>query len=81
MEDLDRRLVGLLLAAGSASRFGSDKLRHALPHGVPIAVKDVLADIVHDDDVVALLGAGNIGALHQQVPQSPFVAEDARVVT
>ena len=26
------------------------------------AVKDVLADIVHDDDVVALLGAGNIGA-------------------
>jgi len=31
-------IVGLLLAAGSASRFGSDKLRHALPHGVPIAV-------------------------------------------
>src|SRR5205085_4115924 len=28
-----------LLAAGSASRFGSDKLRHALPHGVPIAVQ------------------------------------------
>lgn len=27
------------------------------------AVKDVLADIVHDDDVVALLGAGNIGAI------------------
>ena len=33
------KLVGLLLAAGSASRFGSDKLRHALPHGVPIAVQ------------------------------------------
>ena len=32
-------VVGLLLAAGSASRFGSDKLRHALPHGVPIAVQ------------------------------------------
>jgi len=27
------------------------------------AVKDVLADIVRDDDVVALLGAGNIGAI------------------
>ncbi|MBK6660829.1 MAG: UDP-N-acetylmuramate--L-alanine ligase [Proteobacteria bacterium] len=27
------------------------------------AVQDVLADIVHDDDVVALLGAGNIGAI------------------
>ena len=33
------RIVGLLLAAGSATRFGSDKLRHALPHGVPIAVQ------------------------------------------
>ena len=27
------------------------------------AVKDVLSDIVHDDDVVALLGAGNIGGI------------------
>ncbi|MFN2643487.1 MAG: NTP transferase domain-containing protein [Burkholderiales bacterium] len=32
-------IIGLLLAAGSASRFGSDKLRHRLPHGVPIAVQ------------------------------------------
>jgi molybdenum cofactor cytidylyltransferase len=32
-------IVGLLLAAGSASRFGSDKLRHKLPHGVPIALQ------------------------------------------
>ena len=32
-------IVGLLLAAGSATRFGSDKLSHALPHGVPIAVE------------------------------------------
>ncbi|HYD56755.1 MAG TPA: nucleotidyltransferase family protein [Burkholderiales bacterium] len=32
-------IVGLLLAAGSATRFGSDKLRHALPHGVSIAVQ------------------------------------------
>lgn len=33
------KIIGLLLAAGSASRFGSDKLRHLLPHGVPIAVQ------------------------------------------
>lgn len=33
------RFVGLLLAAGSATRFGSDKLQHALPHGVSIAVQ------------------------------------------
>jgi molybdenum cofactor cytidylyltransferase len=35
------KLVGLLLAAGSASRFGSDKLQHALPHRVAIAVQAV----------------------------------------
>jgi molybdenum cofactor cytidylyltransferase len=33
------KVVGLLLAAGSASRFGSDKLLHALPHSVPIAIQ------------------------------------------
>jgi molybdenum cofactor cytidylyltransferase len=33
------KLVGLLLAAGSATRFGSDKLQHKLLHGVPIAVQ------------------------------------------
>jgi molybdenum cofactor cytidylyltransferase len=33
------RIVGLLLAAGSATRFGSDKLQHLLPHGVAIAVQ------------------------------------------
>jgi molybdenum cofactor cytidylyltransferase len=32
-------IVGLLLAAGSATRFGSDKLSHRLAHGVPIAVQ------------------------------------------
>jgi molybdenum cofactor cytidylyltransferase len=32
-------IVGLLLAAGSASRFGSDKLQYSLPHGVAIAVQ------------------------------------------
>jgi len=35
----DLNIVGLLLAAGSGSRFGADKLRHALPHGVMIAVQ------------------------------------------
>jgi len=34
-----KNIVGLLLAAGSAKRFGSDKLQHALPHGVSIAVQ------------------------------------------
>jgi molybdenum cofactor cytidylyltransferase len=34
-----KNVVALLLAAGSATRFGSDKLLHLLPHGVPIAVQ------------------------------------------
>jgi len=32
-------IVGVLLAAGSASRFGSNKLLHALPHGVSMSVQ------------------------------------------
>ncbi len=34
-----KNIVGLLLAAGTAQRFGSDKLQHSLPHGVSIAVQ------------------------------------------
>jgi molybdenum cofactor cytidylyltransferase len=34
-----KEVVGLLLAAGAGTRFGSDKLHHALPHGVPIAIQ------------------------------------------
>ncbi|MDH4192395.1 MAG: nucleotidyltransferase family protein [Betaproteobacteria bacterium] len=33
------KIVGLLLAAGAGSRFGSDKLNHELPHGVSLAVQ------------------------------------------
>lgn len=56
-------IVGLLLAAGSASRFGSDKLRHLLPHGVPIAVQsarhltpelDVVIAVVRPDETELL---------------------------
>ncbi len=32
-------VVAILLAAGSATRFGSDKLLHLLPHDVPIAIQ------------------------------------------
>lgn len=31
--------VAILLAAGASTRFGSDKLVHALPHGVAVAVQ------------------------------------------
>jgi len=32
-------IVGILLAAGTASRFGADKLLHPLPDGTPLAVR------------------------------------------
>lgn len=32
-------MLGILLAAGASTRFGSDKLQQALPHGVTIAVQ------------------------------------------
>ena len=62
------KIVGLLLAAGSARRFGSDKLAHTLVHGVSIAVQaarhlrgeiaDVLAVVKPGADALqALLAA------------------------
>ncbi|HEX6295763.1 MAG TPA: nucleotidyltransferase family protein [Burkholderiales bacterium] len=54
-----KRIVGLLLAAGSASRFGSDKLRHALPHGVPIAVQAARILKLELSRVVAVVKPGS----------------------
>jgi len=51
-------IVGLLLAAGSASRFGSDKLRHTLPHGVAIAVQAARHLKAAVPRVVAVVRAG-----------------------
>ena len=54
-----KSIVGLLLAAGSASRFGSDKLRHALPHGVPIAVQAARVFKLELGRVVAVVKPGS----------------------
>src|SRR6185295_6754954 len=48
-------IVGLLHAAGSATRFGSDKLRHALPHGVPIAVQAARHLRAEIDEVIVVV--------------------------
>jgi molybdenum cofactor cytidylyltransferase len=52
-------VVAILLAAGSATRFGSDKLLHALPHGVPIAVQAARNLKAAIDRVVAVLRPGS----------------------
>ena len=56
-------IVGLLLAAGSAKRFGSDKLRHALPHGVAIAVQ-AARHLRSQTDVVAVVRPGSEELAH-----------------
>lgn len=60
------KIVGLLLAAGSASRFGSDKLRHRLPHGVPIAVQSARQLLSETSRVVAAVRDADMKALLEQ---------------
>jgi molybdenum cofactor cytidylyltransferase len=64
-------IAGLLLAAGSASRFGSDKLRHPLPHGVPIAIQSLRTLKAELGDVLAVVKPGDDGL---------FAAEGGKVV-
>jgi len=53
------RVVAILLAAGLARRFGSDKLRHALPHDVPIAIQALRnLKAVFGRDVLAVVRPG-----------------------
>ena len=72
-------IVGLLLAAGSASRFGSDKLRHALPHGVAIAVQAARQLKPEVKSVVAVVrpGQGELARALQQEGCQVVVCENA----
>jgi molybdenum cofactor cytidylyltransferase len=51
-------VVAILLAAGSATRFGSDKLLHPLPHDVPIAVQAARHLKVEISRVIAVVRPG-----------------------
>jgi len=53
-----RAIVGLLLAAGASRRFGADKLAHALPHGVAVAVQAARHLRAEIDRVVAIVRPG-----------------------
>ena len=69
------KVVAILLAAGSATRFGSDKLLHALPHEVPIAVQSARhLKAVFSDPVLAVVrpDAARLRALLEH--------EDCRIV-
>ena len=68
-------VVAILLAAGSATRFGSDKLLHALPHEVPIAVQSARhLKAVFPGRVVAVVRPGS-PRLRELLEQ-----EDCRIV-
>jgi molybdenum cofactor cytidylyltransferase len=73
------RIVGLLLAAGSATRFGSDKLQHALPHGVAIAVQAARHLRSRVDRVVAVVrpGAAELSAKLREEGCEVVVCENA----
>jgi len=59
------KVVAILLAAGSAKRFGSDKLRHALPHDVPIAIQAMR-------NLKAVFGESILAVIR---PEAPELAE------
>lgn len=52
-------IVGVLLAAGAGSRFGSDKLLHRLPDGTPIAVASAIRLRAACTRVVAVVRPGS----------------------
>ncbi|HEY5900076.1 MAG TPA: nucleotidyltransferase family protein [Burkholderiales bacterium] len=71
------KIVGLLLAAGSASRFGSDKLAHALPHGVPIAVQSARHLKAELAEVIVVLRDASNASLFEDEGCKAVVCETA----
>ena len=71
-------IVGLLLAAGSASRFGSDKLRHLLPHGVPIALQSARHLKSQGLRVIAVIKSSAEARAFEQEHCETVVCENAR---
>ena len=71
------KIVGLLLAAGSASRFGSDKLRHSLPHGVPIAVQAARHLRSEVDRAVVVLRSSDMESLFRDEGCETVLCENA----
>lgn len=51
-------IVGILLAAGAGRRFGSDKLRHRLPDGRPLALAAAQSLLTACPQVVAVVRPG-----------------------
>lgn len=59
MENRQREIVGILLAAGAGARFGGDKLLHPLPDGVAIGARAARNLIAAGLTVVAVVKPGD----------------------
>lgn len=59
MTSEQRDIIGILLAAGSGSRFGGDKLLHPLPDGTPIGVAAARNLLAAVPEVVAVVRPGD----------------------
>jgi molybdenum cofactor cytidylyltransferase len=66
-------VVGILLAAGSASRFGADKLAATLPDGTPVGVAALRNLAAAVDSVIAVVRPGD------SAMTSAFATHGARV--
>jgi molybdenum cofactor cytidylyltransferase len=73
--------VGILLAAGSASRFGADKLLHALPDGIAIGIAAATALIKAMPNSIAVVKPGDhalintFSKLGMSVVENPLTAQ------
>jgi molybdenum cofactor cytidylyltransferase len=74
-------IVGVLLAAGSATRFGADKLLAVLPAGPPVGVAALKGLAAAVDHVVVVLRPGDAAlaeVLREQGPRITVCADAAR---
>ena len=69
----DAPVVGILLAAGSATRFGGAKLAAMLPDGTPVGVAALRSLAASVDAVIAVVRPGD------SVMEKAFAAQGARV--
>lgn len=71
-------IVGILLAAGSGSRFGAHKLLHPLPDGTPMAVAALHNLAPGVDQVIAVVRPGDTNLIQLLTQEQVLVLPCAR---